>query len=179
MAGNNISCGCAKDEAQEKIKKQTDFSEGTSINILSRRNTRQDNTSGFRGISKTKDGRYRVSIGFKGKRYYIGIYANYSDAVRKRIDAEQLIYHGYVRAKKNWSEKEPLIYDVVKKNGILKIISNDRHENGNFMICELTGTGREKKKAFKPSEVSRSLQRLQDADSDSNLIQFKKSKTQQ
>lgn len=138
MSGNNISCGCAKETVKSQIRDRLDADEGTSINILSKRKQRKDNTSGYRGISKTKDGRYRVSIGFKGRKYYIGLYENYTDAVKKRTEAEELIHRGYLRAKKLWSGKDPLVYEVKKENGILRIVSSDVHENGNFMKCSLT-----------------------------------------
>lgn len=142
LNGNNISCGCAR----EQIKNQTDMKDDTSLNILKKRKSRSDNTSGFRGVNKTKDGRYRVSIGFKGKRYYIGLYDNYQDAVKKRLEAEKLIHDGYIRACRRWHKKEQLVYEVIKQDGFIRISSNDPVEDGRKMKCDSV-----RKKKRKPS----------------------------
>ena len=72
-----------------------------------------------------KNGRFRVNIGFKKKRYYIGSFDSYEDAVQARQDVEQMIHGGFIRAyhiweKKaeanpQWAEKNPLIFDVRKE----------------------------------------------------------------
>lgn len=179
MSGNNISCGCALEDVQKQIRDRNDSEGGTNIHILDHRKTRTDNTSGFRGISKMKDGRYRVSIGFKRKRYYIGQYVNYSDAVQKRIEAEELVHKGYLRARQFWQGNEPLIYDVVKKNGILKVHSNDRHENGNFMICDiLNAKNTDDNKEYKEKKTIRSLNKTRE-DHQEALIKTKTSKAHQ
>ena len=60
------------------------------------------------GVFRTKNGRWRVSIGFKGKRYYIGSYESYDEAVEMRVNAEN-----------------PFLFEVEKRDGELKIISNN------------------------------------------------------
>ena len=106
--------------------------DGTCIEMLEKRKNRRDNVSGFRGVCQMKNQKYRVSIGFKGKRYYLGIYENFSDAVQARLDAEELIHTGFINtyraweksAKEDpqWAEKHPLVFDVKKENGCLKIL---------------------------------------------------------
>lgn len=145
LSGNNFSCGCAR----EQIKNQTDMKDGTSLNILKNRKSRNDNTSGYRGVNKIKDGRYRVSIGFKGKRYYIGLYENYIDAVKKRLEAEKLIHGGYIRACRRWHKKEQLVYEAVKQDGYILIYSNDPVEDGRKMKCD---TVRKKKRQISAPE---------------------------
>lgn len=41
-------------------------------------------------------------IGFKGKRYYLGTFENYVDAVRARLDAEEMIHGGFLRDYHQW-----------------------------------------------------------------------------
>lgn len=65
--GNYQSCGCLKREMQSKISQQLTRIDGTCIEILEHRKHRKDNKSGFRGVYQMKTGKYRVSIGFKGK----------------------------------------------------------------------------------------------------------------
>lgn len=48
-----------------------------------KRKKRRDNESGFRGVFRLKNSnRYRVDIGFKGKRYYVGLFDDYDEAVQ-------------------------------------------------------------------------------------------------
>ena len=86
--GNYRSCGCLKIENQKNISEQLHMVDGTCVEMLERRKYRRDNTSGFRGVYKMKNRKYRVDIGFKGKRFYIGCFEDYNDAVQARLKAE-------------------------------------------------------------------------------------------
>lgn len=90
--GNYQSCGCLKKENQKEVFKRLHFQDGTCIELLEKRKFRCDNTSGFRGVYQMKNGRFRVNIGFKKKRYYIGSFDSYEDAVQARQDVEQMIH---------------------------------------------------------------------------------------
>lgn len=104
LSGNNVSCGCKKKELQKGVCKNLTFVEGTCIDYLRSRKSRSDNKSGYRGVYKLGD-RYRVSIGFKGKRYYLGTYDTYEEAVRTRQDAEEALHGTYLKLYDWWSEK--------------------------------------------------------------------------
>ena len=72
-------------------------------------------------------------IGFKGKRYYLGTFENYVDAVRARLDAEEMIHGGFLRdyhqwkahadADAKWGEEHPLVFEIEKKGGHLTVKS--------------------------------------------------------
>lgn len=136
--GNYRSCGCLKKEIQKDIYQQLHFIDGTCLEMLEKRKHRKDNTSGFRGVSRMKNGRYRVYIGFKGKRYYIGYFSDYQDAVTARLQAEQYIHDGFVkdyalwqqRAGKEpeWAKENPFVFEVKKLSGRLEIISSVRKQ---------------------------------------------------
>ena len=66
VSGSCKSCGCLKKENQEKIVDRLHRVDGTCIEFLEKRKYRKDNKSGFRGVFRTANGRYRVSIGFAG-----------------------------------------------------------------------------------------------------------------
>lgn len=93
------------------------------------RQMRSDNNSGFRGVFKKKNGRYSVTIGFKKKIYFIGCYEDYEDAVQARLIAEKKIHGAFLRANEiwqekylqdpEWGEKNPLVFEVSKENGVL------------------------------------------------------------
>ena len=103
------------------------------MEILENRKYRSDNTSGFRGVFRMKNGKYRVDIGFKGKRFYLGTFPDYDQAVQARMSAEELVYKGFLKAyykwkeradkDPDWKEKHPLVFEVEKKNGELRICS--------------------------------------------------------
>lgn len=124
VQGNSLSCGCLKRENQKDIADKLHRVDGTCIEILEKRKYRRDNTSGFRGIFKLKNGNYRVGIGFKGKRYNLGTYKTYAEAVDVRLQAEREIHGGFVEAYYAWKEKadetpgwgeaHPLIFEVNK-----------------------------------------------------------------
>lgn len=78
-----------------------------------------------------KNGRYQVSIGFKGKRFYLGIFQKYEEAVEARLVGEDIIHNGFLKAYYQWEEKakvnpewgrtHPLVFDVEKRGGRLVI----------------------------------------------------------
>ena len=91
MDGNNRSCGCLKDKNQKQIAQRRHLVDGTCVEVLEKRKKRRDNESGFRGVFYLKNSnRYRVDIGFKGKRYYVGLFEDYDEAVQARLEAENL-----------------------------------------------------------------------------------------
>ena len=99
----------------------------TCVEWLEKRKHRKDNTSGFRGLCLRKDGRYRVTIGFKKQRFYVGTFRDFDDAVKARLEAEELIHGGFLKAYYQWKEqgeKEPLIFEVKKENGEFQVHSN-------------------------------------------------------
>ena len=156
-AGKCTSCGCSR---YEKGRGVTDISgqkfgrltalyhtdkrskkgngEGDLLNacveMLEKRKHRSDNTSGFRGIYHMNNGKYRATIGFKGKRFYIGTFKNYEDAVQARLEAENTIHGGFVQAwytwnslaekDPKWAEEHPLVYEIERVNGEFQVITN-------------------------------------------------------
>ena len=129
--GNYRSCGCLKTEMQQNIKNRLHRIDGTCVEWLEKRKHRSDNTSGFRGVYP-RGGRYRVIIGFKKKRFYLGTYDTFEKAVKARLDAEALIHDGFVKAYYAWQEQgsvEPFVYEVEKADGQLRIRTNIQEIN--------------------------------------------------
>ena len=122
--GNTISCGCRKQEIKDTLHNELTFVDGTCIEWLSSRKNRCDNTSGFRGIYKVKN-KWRVCIGFKGKRYYYGTYSTFEEAKAARLEIEKTLHDDFVRAwtkwnrraivDPDWASKNPLTFDVRKE----------------------------------------------------------------
>ena len=159
VSGNNTSCGCAWEENKKNIHSRLSVEDGTSIDLLKNRKYRKDNKSGFRGVNKTKDNRYRVMIGFKGKKYHIGVYDTYTDAVEKRLEAEEIIFNGYIQAKEHWDHKEPLIFDVYKKDNKIYISSNDPTADGLYVSADISEKNTEYPKYYQRLNKKRQLSR--------------------
>ena len=132
LDGNNRSCGCLKDKNQKQIAQRRHLVDGTYVEVLEKRKKRRDNESGFRGVFYLKNSnRYRVDIGFKGKRYYVGLFEDYDEAVQARLEAENLIHNSFINIWKEWNQKDqedpqwgkkhPLVFNVRKVNGELQV----------------------------------------------------------
>lgn len=107
LDGNNRSCGCLKDKNQKQIAQRRHLVDGTCVEVLEKRKKRRDNESGFRGVFYLKNSnRYRVDIGFKGKRYYVGLFEDYDEAVQARLEAENLIHNSFINIWKKWYQKD-------------------------------------------------------------------------
>ena len=79
--------------------------DGTCVEFLEKRKHRRDNKSGFRGVYQLKNGKFRVSIGFRGKRISLGSFEKYEDAVETRLAAEDKIYGEFLQQYKKWEKK--------------------------------------------------------------------------
>ena len=125
--GNNLSCGCLKRENQKKVSEQLHRIDGTCVEWLEKRKKRSDNTSGFRGVCRMKNGKYRAMIGFKGDRFYLGTFDSMEKAVQARLKAEKEIHEAFVEryhiwkekadADLEWGRKNPLVFQVLKEEG--------------------------------------------------------------
>lgn len=126
LQGYCRSCGCIRQELQKNLHNTMTFVEDTCVDMLEKRKSRSDNKSGFRGVSKASNGKWMVSIGMQNKRYYIGLFENFDDAVRARLRIEDGLHGGFVKAYREWQSKadaekawadENPFYFNVKKEG--------------------------------------------------------------
>lgn len=114
--GTRKSCGCLRKENQEKIGERLHRVDGSCIEFLEKRKYRKDNKSGFRGVYQLPNGRYRVDIGFRRKRIYLGTYADYEQAVGVRLDAEEKIYGNFIDSYREWEKKAERDPEWAEKN---------------------------------------------------------------
>ena len=88
-SGHVASCGC--------IPRAT-YVEGTCVELLRAKTVRRNNTSGVPGVDwLARKQRWRASICFKGKRYYLGSFGKFEDAVRARREAEKAMHDEFLR----------------------------------------------------------------------------------
>jgi len=106
VGGNTQSCGCLKKEIQANLPNTLHYLDGTCIEFLEKRKHRIDNTSGHTGVHCLKNGRYRAVIGFKGKRYNLGTYDTFEEAVEAREYAEDILHGAFVALYYRWMEND-------------------------------------------------------------------------
>lgn len=102
------SCGCLKKEWQHKHGKEIGEAtkekciEGTNVRNLTSK-LPKNNTSGIKGVTWDKaKNKWHAQIGFKGKNYHLGRYANKEDAIYARKEAEDHLFGEFLK----WYYKE-------------------------------------------------------------------------
>jgi len=98
--GGQISCGCRVSEVGKELSGHLHFIEGTCIEFLKRK-PRRDNTSGYPGVYRTENGKYRAGITFKKIRYHLGTYDTFEEAKRERQNAEKRYYQSFLEEHHN------------------------------------------------------------------------------
>lgn len=94
-AGRTVSCGCVYSKS---IGKRLTYVDGTCVEMLRAKTVRRNNTSGVPGVGWTPSkGLWRATICFKGKRYYLGGYKCFEEAVQARKRAEEELHDRFVR----------------------------------------------------------------------------------
>ena len=84
--GHTQSCGCEGRSSFDHLH----YVDGTSVELIRSQTIRSNNSSGVTGVHWVKkEQRWAASIGFKGKRYHLGLFERFSDAVEARKEAEQ------------------------------------------------------------------------------------------
>lgn len=93
--GHTASCGCS---SPGKGLSALTYVDGTCIEMLRAKTIRSNNTSGVPGVDwRASKHSWRASICFKGKRYYLGSYARFEDAVKARKLAEENLHDSFLR----------------------------------------------------------------------------------
>ena len=73
------------------------YIDGTCVEMLAAKTVRCNNTSGVPGVDwRASSGLWRASICFKGKRYYLGSYARFEDAVKARKRGEEELHDKFL-----------------------------------------------------------------------------------
>ena len=100
--GHCTSCGCDKDHLGEPPsvvgRASLTFMDGTCVEMLRAKTVRKNNTSGVPGVDWMEQQRlWRATICFKGKRYYLGGFRNFEDAVQARKRGEEQFFDSFLR----------------------------------------------------------------------------------
>lgn len=90
--GHVNTCGCVT------IRERLTLVEGTCIELLRSKSIRKNNTSSITGVDWLSGAkRWRATICFKGKRYYLGKFEKFEDAVKARKDAEVELHDKFLK----------------------------------------------------------------------------------
>lgn len=96
--GHTSSCGCLSARAAPESALGLTYIDGTCVEMLAAKTVRKNNTSGVPGVDWwTAKKLWRATICFKGRRYYLGGYARFEDAVRARKQAEKELFDPFLR----------------------------------------------------------------------------------
>lgn len=130
---STMSCGCLS-KARMSKRAHLHYVDGTCMEQLAVQKLRSTNTSGYRGVTKTKWGTYYAQIKSKGKVYSLGTYKEISDAAQARLEAEEVLHTGFLNAYRRWqeraegdpawAERNPFFYEVQRIDKDFRIITN-------------------------------------------------------
>ena len=82
-AGKTKSCGCLQEETRkENMKKAIHFVDGTCLEKITNPKNTASNTSGYRGVYKRENSKWRAAIGFQGKVHNLGTFTRIEDAAQ-------------------------------------------------------------------------------------------------
>ena len=133
--GCSVSCGCVRQQRWDEFlpAQWLTFVDGTCVEWIANRKSRSDNSSGFRGVYKYSDTCYRVYIGLQGKKYYLGNYKTFDEAVEVRLAVEEFLHNGFITCYEKWQKKaetdeqwaaqNPFYFDVDKDQRTFRIKS--------------------------------------------------------
>lgn len=121
MYSNVQSCGCLKQEADQRLHTFLTHVDGTSINALRSQKVPSSNRTGYKGVYRVR-GKYMAKIVFQKKQYCLGTYENTEDAVQARKRGEELLFQQAVQlyeawkcradADPQWAEQHPFHLEV-------------------------------------------------------------------
>lgn len=100
--GRCTSCGCDKEPFDSspgaRARASLTYVDGTCVEMLAAKTVRKNNSSGVPGVDwRAGKQVWRAAICFKGKRYNLGSYRCFEDAVKARKLAEENLHNSFLR----------------------------------------------------------------------------------
>ena len=83
LRGSTVSCGHIRVENGKKLHERLHYVENSCIEFLLRKK-RVDNSTGYTGVYRTRNGNYTASITLNKVRHYLGTYPSLQEAVKAR-----------------------------------------------------------------------------------------------
>lgn len=108
--GHTKTCGCQNGKGGPRHALGLTYIDGTCVEIIRANTLRSNNSSGVQGVDWLEEKhRWRATICFKGKRYYLGCYEKFEDAVEARKRGEEEYHNRFLEelaAGDGWSLSE-------------------------------------------------------------------------
>lgn len=97
VGGTTTSCGCAAKDKNIPAAMRADFVKGTQISKIKSKPTKSNKT-GVVGVNWDKSrGKWQASLRFRGKKYNLGRFEKFDDAVAARRKAEDKIFGEFLK----------------------------------------------------------------------------------
>ena len=88
-SGHTKTCGCQNGEGGPRAALGLTYVDGTGVEMIQANTLRSNDTSGVTGVEWVPAAnRWKAVIFFKGRRYYLGSYKRFEDAVKARKQGE-------------------------------------------------------------------------------------------
>lgn len=87
--GHTKSCGC--------VRVNTNLIEGTNLGLICTQNLSKRNTSGVRGVSPTRKGKWVATITFQGKQHFLGEFSTIDEAEKARKRGEETYFEPFLK----------------------------------------------------------------------------------
>ena len=100
--GHCRTCGCDRPQVDTLPgaygRASLTYVDGTCVEMLAAKTVRSNNSSGVPGVDwRACKQTWRAAICFKGRRYYLGSYRRFEDAVKARKRAEEELFEPFLR----------------------------------------------------------------------------------
>lgn len=112
-----ISCGCKKQEFNQKLSGYLTHVADTSVDLLRSRNRPVRSATGVRGVYLVR-GTYRAEIIFQRTTYRLGTYKTLNEAAKIRKQAEELLHDSFLKFYGNWKAQADANPEWAKENPI-------------------------------------------------------------
>ena len=87
-SGHTRSCGCTRENPN--------LIGGTNLSLIRSGKLSKRNTSGVRGVSPTRNGKWIATITFQGKRHFLGTYVTIDEAEKARKKGEEKYFKPFL-----------------------------------------------------------------------------------
>ena len=97
-SGHTKTCGCQRSATINLLRSRLNYVDGTCVERLQTKTVQKNNTSGVSGVEWLPHRqKWKASICFKKKRYHLGCYFKFEDAVEARKRAEEDLHDNFLR----------------------------------------------------------------------------------
>lgn len=95
--GHTKTCGCQRSTTINLLRSRLTYVDGTCVEKIQTKTVQKNNTSGVTGVEWLPHRqKWKASISFKKKRYHLGCFSKFEDAVKARKKAEEDLFDTFL-----------------------------------------------------------------------------------